>query len=558
MQTKVFNKRLVVIFILFFLSLALLFIRCIYLEILKFDKFSQLARIQQSTAVVLEPHRGKIFDINKNILATNLSVKSVYAEPHRIEDFNGTLKALSEILNLEEDFVIERLSQPKFFVWIKRKLSKEEAGTLEKLNLKGIGFLRESERFYPMGNLASHVLGFVNIDNVGLEGIELYYDDYLRGTQGYKRIVRDARLRELLVLPQLRMPAVDGYNLILTIDSVIQNITENALKDGINKFNAKAASAVVMNPYTGEIFAIANFPDFIPNFYAQYPQDSLRNRAICDMFEPGSSFKIVTASAALEEGLVNIADLFYCEKGAYRISNHLLHDHSPHGWLTFKEVIEYSSNIGTVKIAQCLGEKVLYKYVRLYGFGGTTGIDLPGEINGFIRPLPRWSGLSLAAIPIGHEVGVTAMQMGTAISVIANSGYLIRPFMVKRIEDDTGQIIKAANLSYLRRRVISEETSGYMKEILSGVVKIGTGKKAGLKDFSSAGKTGTAQKIEADGTYSHSKYVASFIGFAPVDNPKIAICVVFDEPHPIYYGGSVAAPVFAQIADATLKYFKVK
>ncbi len=558
MQTKVFNKRLVVIFILFFLSLALLFIRCIYLEILKFDKFSQLARIQQSTTVVLEPHRGKIFDINKNILATNLSVESVYVEPHRIGDFNRTVKALSEILNLEEDFVIGRLSQPKFFVWIKRKLSKEEARTLKELNLKGIGFLRESERFYPMGSLASHVLGFVNIDNVGLEGIELYYDDYLRGTQGYKKIVRDARLRELLTLSQLRMPAVDGYDLILTIDSVIQNITENALKEGIDKFNAKAASAVVINPYTGEIFAIANFPDFTPNFYAQYPQDSLRNRAICDMFEPGSVFKIVTASAALEEGLINIADLFYCEKGSYRISNHLLHDHRPHGWLTFKEVIEYSSNIGTVKIAQCLGEKVIYKYVRLYGFGSPAGIDLPGEINGFIRPVSKWSGLSLAAIPIGHEVGITAMQMGTAISVIANNGYLIRPFMVKRIEDDTGQIIKAANLSYVKRRVISEETSGYMKEILSGVVKIGTGQKAGLKDFSSAGKTGTAQKIEADGSYSHSKYIASFVGFAPVDNPKIAICVVFDEPQPIYYGGSVAAPVFAQIADATLKYFKVK
>ena len=558
MQTKVFNKRLVVVFILFFLSLALLFTRCIYLEIFKFNKFSQLAQNQQSTTVILEPQRGKIFDTNKNILATNLSVESVYAEPHHIEDFNRTVKVLSEILNLEEDFVMERLSRPKFFVWIKRKLPKEETLALKKLNLKGIEFLRETKRFYPLDTLASHVLGFVGIDNLGLEGIELYYNDYLRGTQGYKKIVRDARLRELLILSQLCMPAVDGYDLILTIDSVIQNITENALKEGIDKFNAKAASAVVINPYTGEIFAIANFPDFTPNFYAQYPQDSLRNRAICDMFEPGSSFKIVTASAALEEGLVNIADLFYCEKGTYRISNHLLHDHRPYGWLTFKEVIEYSSNIGTVKVAQCLGEKVLYEYVRLYGFGSLTGIDLPGEINGFVRPVSRWSGLSLGAIPIGHEIGVTALQMGTAVSVIANNGYLIRPFIVKRIEDDTGQIIKAANLSHVRRRVISEETSEYMKEILSGVVKIGTGKKAGLKDFSSAGKTGTAQKIEADGSYSHSKYIASFVGFAPVDNPKIAICVVFDEPHPIYYGGSVAAPVFAQIADAALKYFKVK
>jgi cell division protein FtsI/penicillin-binding protein 2 len=557
-QSKVFNKRLFVIIIFLFFSFAFLFIRCINLQILKFSKFSQLAQSQQSTTVILEPQRGKIFDTNMNILATSLAVESVYAEPYAIENLNDVANTLSRILNLEKSFIMERLNQPKFFVWIKRKVPQEEILALKKLNLKGIGFLKEPKRYYPLGSLASHILGFVGMDNVGLEGVELYYDDYLKGTKGYKKITRDARLRELSALSRLYMPAVDGYNLILTIDSVIQSITENALREGMSKFNAKAASAIVINPYSGEILAMANFPDFDPNFFAQYPQDSRRNRAICDMFEPGSAFKIVTASAALEEGLVNLEDLFYCEEGTYRVSKHVLHDHRPYGWLTFEEVIKYSSNIGTVKVAQGLKEEMLYKYIKLYGFGSATGVDLPGEIGGSVYPPSQWSKVSIAAVPIGHEVGVTSLQMATAISVIANGGYWVRPYVLRRIEDKDGRIIKAKSSSQIRRRVISKKTSQYMKKILSGVVESGTGKRARLKDFSTAGKTGTAQKIEANGRYSHSKYVASFVGFAPVDNPKVAICVVFDEPKPVFYGGSVAAPVFAKIMDATLKYLEVR
>ena len=558
MQRGFFSKRLVIIFVVLFSCLTLLFARCLYFQVFQFANFSHLAKNQQSTTIILESQRGKILDSERNILATNLAVESVYAEPHRIKNLNQTVRSLKEILNLEEEFILDRLKQQKYFVWLKRKISKEEVKALGELDLKGIGFLKESKRYYPMNNLASHAIGIASIDNVGLEGLELYYNDYLKGTAGYKQIIRDARLRELAAFTKLYMPAVNGFNLVLTIDAVIQNITEEALREGISKFNAKAAVAIVMNPYSGEILAMASLPDFNPNFYNDYPIENRRNKNICDIYEPGSAFKIVTASAALEEDLVSLEDLFYCEEGAYRVSRHLLHDHRPHGWLSFREVIEYSSNIGTVKVAQNLKEKTLYSYVRSFGFGALCGVDLPGEVAGFIKPPSQWSKISIAAIPIGHEVGVTALQMVSAISVIANGGYLVRPYIVAQLEDDQGQIIKTTSPKQIRRRVISGDTCQYMKEILKGVVENGTGKRARLEHFSTAGKTGTAQKIEPSGRYSHSKYMATFIGFAPVENPRVAICVIFDEPRPIYYGGSVAAPVFAKICDATLKYLKAK
>lgn len=558
MQSRVFNKRLAAIVVFLFFSLSFLFFRCLYLQVFKFDKFSKLAQNQQSATIILEPQRGKIFDANNNILATNLTVESVYAEPHRIENLDETVTALSGILGLPRDFVAERLKQRKFFVWIKRKISEDESRILKEADLKGIGFLKESKRYYPMHNLASQTLGFVNIDNTGLEGIELYYDDYLKGTKGYKKILRDAYLRELFAFSKLYMPAQDGYDITLTIDSVIQQIAEGELEKGVDKFNAKAASVIVMNPHTGEILALANFPGCDLNSYALSQQDALRNRSICDIFEPGSVFKIITASAVLEEGLVGLEDNFFCENGAYKISGRVLHDHRPYGNLTFREIIEHSSNIGTVKVAQKLGEKLLYKYVKLYGFGSPTGIDLPGEVHGEIKPVSEWSKVSIGSIPIGHEISVTSLQMARAMSVIANGGYLIKPFVVKKIQDNDGRVLKSYASSQLKKQIISQQASETMKDILEGVVEKGTAKSAALKEFTTAGKTGTAQKIEPDGKYSHSKYMASFIGFAPVDNPQIVVAVVFDEPTPIYYGGSVAAPVFAKITDATLKYFKTK
>ncbi|MFH1856244.1 MAG: penicillin-binding protein 2 [Candidatus Omnitrophota bacterium] len=559
MRSKVFNRRFAVVVVLFFFILSFLFLRCMYLQILKFDKFSKLAKTQHSATVILEPVRGQIFDVNNNILAVNLSAESIYAEPHRIEDLDNTAGILSKKLNLSEAFIRERIGQKKFFVWLKRKASDEEVSAVKALRIKGVGFLEDTKRYYPTDNLAAHILGFVNIDNEGLEGIELDYDDYLKGTKGYKEILRDAYLRELSAFSKLNIEPIDGCNITLTIDSVIQNIVEEALKKGVTKFNAASASAVVVNPYSGEILALANVPDFNLNLYSQYPADTRRNRAICDAFEPGSVFKIVTASAALEEKVVAEDDLFYCEEGSYLMGKRVLHDSHPQGWLTFREVIGLSSNIGTAKVAQILGKNLLYKYVKLFGFGNPTGVDLPGEVGGCVRPLSQWSEFSIASVSIGQEVSATALQMAAAISVIANGGYIIKPYVIKKIEDTNGRIIKTSGNSVkFKKRVISEKTAESMRQILKGVVETGTGKKAALKDFDVAGKTGTAQKVEENGTYSHSKYMSSFIGFAPVDNPKIAVCVTFNEPKPVYYGGTVAAPVFAEITDAVLKYLKLK
>jgi cell division protein FtsI (penicillin-binding protein 3) len=312
-----------------------------------------------------------------------------------------------------------------------------------------------------------------------------------------------------------------------------------------------------MDPYTGAILALATRPTFDLNEYYNVQKEQMRNRAITDLFEPGSVFKIVTLSAALEEKRVTEEDKFFCENGSYKIANHILHDHRPHGWLTFREVIEQSSNIGTVKVAQILGNDILYRYIRLFGFGSKLGVDLPGEITGMAKEPRFWSKISIAALPIGQEVGVTALQLTAAISVIANGGQLIRPYIVKEVRDKLGETIKKYSPMVIRK-VISQDTAARAKNILTGAVQKGTGKLASPSGFSAAGKTGTAQKLEPNGTYSHNKFVASFIGFAPAEEPVIAIAVVVDEPRPYYFGGVVAAPVFKNVATEALRYLKAK
>jgi cell division protein FtsI (penicillin-binding protein 3) len=320
-------------------------------------------------------------------------------------------------------------------------------------------------------------------------------------------------------------------------------------------YRAKAASIVVMNPHTGAILALANRPTFDLNEQQGVSKERLRNRAICDLFEPGSVFKIVTASAALEENKVSEEIKFFCENGSYRVANHILHDHHPHGWLTFQEVIEQSSNIGTTKVAQLLGGELIYRYARLFGFGAKLGINLPGEIAGMIKVPRFWSKTSIGAIPIGQEVGVTSLQLASAVSAIANGGQLMKPYIIKEIRDKYGQPIKSFSPAMINK-VISLDTAARMRKILTGVVEGGTGKLAKIPDVVIAGKTGTAQKLEPNGTYSHSKFIASFIGFAPAADPLVTIVVTVDEPRPYYFGGVVAAPVFKNVAADILKYFK--
>ncbi len=503
----------------------------------------------------LEPLRGMILDRNLKPLSINLPCESLYASPNQIKNKEKVAHVLSNALGLGYDYLKSKLYRDKGFVWIYRKLSPEAAGKIKKLKIEGLGFIHESKRRYPNKNYAAHLIGFSGLDNTGLEGLELYHDGYLKGAPGWAQVLRDARQNKLLVSKMI-LPK-DGLNLVLTIDEFIQFIAERELDKTYEKFHAQGASIIVMDPRTGEVLALANRPSYDLNSPGKASQDTRRNRAICDMFEPGSVFKIVTASAALEENKFKESDRFFCENGAYRVANHILHDHHPHGWLTFREVILESSNIGTTKIAQALGPDKIYEYATRFGFGKKLGVDLPGEISGVLKEPRIWSKTSIGAVPIGQEVGVTALQLASAISAVANGGVLMKPYILKSIQDTNGQKIKEF-VPIAIRRVISENTARRVKDILASVVEDGTGKMAKTPDFKIAGKTGTAQKLDPGGAYSHSKYMASFIGFAPADNPLVAIVVIVDEPHPYYFGGVVAAPVFKYVAQDTVKYLKMK
>jgi cell division protein FtsI/penicillin-binding protein 2 len=549
-----YRQKSKAVFLFFFLFLFLCVARLFFIQVFRSSYLKGLAAKQHNLFVELEPLRGTIYDCNLKPLAINLPMDSLYANPNEIKDKKKALRALSNILNLEKSILRERLYRKKYFVWLERKISPQKREEIKKLNIKGLGFLKESKRSYPNGYLASHIIGFAGLDNTGLEGLESFYDKYLKGQPGWAVFLRDARQKKLDLYKSLVLPK-DGYDIVLTIDEVIQYIAERELDKVFKNHNAKGASIIVMNPHTGAILALANRPTYDLNEYMKASKDYIRNRAICDLFEPGSIFKIITLASALEEGKVNEEDKFFCENGAYRVASHTLHDHRPHAWLTFREVIGVSSNIGTTKVAQILGPETIYRYIKLFGFAEKSGVDLPGEISGMAKEPKRWSKISIAAIPIGQEVGVTALQSVSAISVIANGGQLMQPYIIKEIRDRYAETIRKFSPALIRK-AISLDTAERAKNVLIGVVEEGTGKLAKIQGIPVAGKTGTAQKLEPNGTYSHSRFVASFIGFAPADEPLIAISVIVDEPRPYYFGAVVAAPVFRNVAGEVIKYLK--
>ncbi len=551
-----YRRRTEAVFLVFLFFLILCIARLFYIQFFRSRYLLGIAKRQHNLFVELEPVRGTVYDSNLKQQAVNIPVDSLYAVPNEIrqEEKEKIVGQLSSILNFDRAYLTDRLGRDKSFIWVARKLSPEQSQAIKRLNIKGLGFLKESKRSYPNSYLAAHVIGFAGLDNNGLEGLEIYYDKYLRGEAGWAIFLRDARQKRLDLWAKMVL-SKDGYELVLTIDEAIQYIAERELDKAFKKYHAKGASIIVINPHTGEILAMANRPTFDLNAYAKADKDQIRNRAICDLFEPGSVFKIVTASAVLEERKVNEEDMVFCENGSYKIANHILHDHRPHGWLSFREVIEQSSNIGTVKTAQILGPDLLYKYVKLFGFGSKLDIDLPGEINGMIKDPSLWSKTSIGAVPMGQEVGVTALQLVSAISVIANGGQLMKPYCVQEVRDKYGETIKKIS-PVMIRKVMSLDTADRVKSILGGVVEGGTGKMAKIPGIAAAGKTGTAQKLEPNGAYSHNKFIASFIGFAPLDEPLVAIVVTFDEPRPYYFGGVVAAPVFKNVAGDVIKYLK--
>lgn len=541
-----------------YIVLTILFCLVIY-QIVQLAWFHQpsllnLAHRQHYLTIDVPALRGPITDRNGKEFVTNLKIPSIYAVPRALKDEERAdlSRAVAKILGLDRKWVMERLSRDKSFVWLKRRVTFEESEKIRKLDCPELGILEEYKRFYPQGTMLAQVLGFSTVDNQGVEGLERSMDEDLRGKPGKRVTQRDAKGREIKAFEIKSQPVVDGNRVVLTIDQHLQYLTEKALERAFKQWKAKGAWAIVMDPKTGEILAMANQPGFDPNHYANVGADAKRNRAITDMYEPGSVFKIVAASGALNEGVVTPGTTFFCENGKWNYGFKVLRDVHPYGVLPMTEVIVKSSNIGTVKIALKMGSQKFQNYVKGFGFGTWTGIDLAGEASGFTRPPSQWSKTSPYNIPMGQEVMVTAIQMVTAVSVVANGGYLVKPYIISRVQDPAGVTLKEKK-PLIKRRVIKPETAATMREILTQVVERGTGTKAKIPDVLVGGKTGTGQKILPNGKgYSHDAFMSSFIGFAPADNPRYAMAVVLDEARPLYYGGTVAAPVFKEVMEAAL------
>ncbi len=550
--------RMVLVSLLFLGYGSILIGRLIYLQIYKHEEYLAQSEKQYKKTVEIATGRGNIFDRNGNPLAINIDVESVFVNPKDILDRRNTIQVLSSTLNLKPKYISKKIKSNKQFVWIQRKCDLNRTEKLKQLGLEGVGFFKESKRFYPKRQLAASTLGFVGLDNQGLAGVEHYQHALLKGTIIRQLVEKDARGRYLPKRGWGDPLYSQNKDIVLTIDEVIQFIAEQELKNQVKLYGAKKGLAVVMNPNNGELLAMATLPEFNPNHYSAYPKDNWRNDIVSGAFEPGSIFKPILASAALEEGLAKSNDIFFCENGQYRLGNTVIGEAANHkfGWLTLKNIIAKSSNIGAIKIAQELGEKNFYSYLTKFGFGKKLGIDLPGEATGTLRPLKKWSKLSLASVSFGQEISTTPLQMIAAISTIANGGYLVRPYVTKTILK-SGKPWKSKSFEKIYR-VLSEETSQQMIDVLQTVVSEGTGKKASIKGFKVAGKTGTAQKIDpATKGYSKTAYVASFIGFVPANKPKLAILVMIDEPQKSHWGGEVAAPVFREIARKTLRYLNI-
>ena len=502
--------------------------------------------------------RGTIFDRNGNELATNLVVESVFVVPQEVRDRKYTSKVLASALGQNYDRVYKEVSSNKQFAWIKRKASTDEIIHLKKAALSGVRFRSEQKRFYPKRELAANVIGFVGTDDYGLAGIEQTYQGKLKGMVYSQPIKQDGRGRNIQNLGSLSRSNLGNYDVMLTLDEVIQFTAEYHLTKQVERYKADSGMAVVMNPNSGEIYAMANVPQFNPNNYNKFTPETRKNNTVVSSYEPGSIFKPIVAAAALDSGIAQPHDKFFCENGSFKIGGRNIGEASNHkyGSLSVQEIIAKSSNIGAIKIAQKLGKDSFYEYIRKFGFGEKTSIRLPGVSSGLLRKRKNWSERSLASISFGQEIAVTPLQMVVALSAIANGGTLMEPHIAKALMRD-GKIIKEIKPKKIRR-VISEKTSRQMMEILKVVVENGTGKKAAIDGFEVAGKTGTAQKYIAETqSYSKTEFISSFIGYAPADNPRLAILVMIDNPKGRHWGGVVAAPVFVKIAEKSLRHLNV-
>jgi cell division protein FtsI (penicillin-binding protein 3) len=556
MNNKYFRFRILLVGLLFFIALVAIAAKAIHLQVFQSQWLSEAASDQYEKSLTISGKRGNIYDRNQREMAVSIDVTSIAANPAKIENIAETAKTLAGILNLNTRKIQQKLALDKSFVWIKRKTTARETQLVKASNLSGINLVEEYNRFYPNTTLAAQALGFTGLDGKGLEGIEFYYNPQLKGAESQITIFADA-LGNGFRSENRQLATQSGHNLILTIDSNIQYITENALQEAVNQYSAASAMAVVMQPQTGAVLALAHYPAINPNAYLDFDRSLWRNRAITDPFEPGSTMKIFSAAAALESGNIKHDDIFYCENGAYKIGKNVVHDISKHGWLSLQQIIKFSSNIGAVKIGEKIGAKKLYQTLKNFGFGTKTGIDCPGETTGSLSHYSSWSDIDVGAISFGHGIAVSAIQLVAAVSAIANDGVLMKPYIVKEVSDQYGQPVRHYEPKQVRR-VISARNAAIIKSIMQSVTtKGGTGVNAALDRYSVGGKTGTARKLDEKGQYSQSKHVASFVGFTPARNPAIALLVIIDEPKEIYYGGVVAAPLFKKIAQQTLNYLNI-
>ena len=537
-------------------AFILIIVRLVNLQVLQAAELTLKADRQHQKNVTLEGARGTIYDRNSKVLAMNMEVPSVFGVPVSLNP-TVTARSLSSVLHVKAAEIEKKLKQEKHFVWLARKLEPEQGRRLEHLSLDGVGVVMEGRRFYPKGPLLSHVLGFAGMDDRGLEGVELRYEQYLRGEKRAVVLQRDALGRAVFPKGLNEEGAAAGHSLTLTVDEVIQYIAEKELDEAVSRSNAKSGTVIVMNPKTGEVLAMAVSPRFDPNAVAVLVPDRWRNRALTDTYEPGSTMKTMIAAAALEEKVMTPGSMIYGENGQLSIANTVIHDHEKLGWMTFAQMIQKSSNIGAAKVGIALGEWRVFDYLKEFGFGEKTGVDLPGETSGLLRGPLQWGKRSLASISMGQEIGVTPLQMVTAMSAIANGGVLMKPYVVSEVRNAKGQLM-AQTMPQAKRRIVSLDTARTLTTLLEGVVTIGTGGKAGIPGYRVAGKTGTAQKVDPrTGAYSSTLLVGSFLGYVPAENPRLAMIVVIDEPKGEGWGGVVAAPVFRRIGEQVLNYLGV-
>ena len=560
------RSRCVLVCIAFIALFSVFSFRLIYLQAIKHDEYAGLAAEKHVYKQIIHAERGTILDANDEVLAHNVPVETIVADATHLNNRQAIVDLVSNELGISSGQLAEKLGSDRRYIVIKREVPASVASALrEKLraaNLRGIYFEHDATRIYPNGSMLCHVIGFTDFEHHGIQGVEASMEEYLHGQDGYRYIEHNRAGQEIVPYRGQERAPRDGYQVHLTVDLSLQNIVENEIDAAMQEYSPQKATIILMRPQTGEILAMANRPDFDLNLRSEAKPEEMKNRAIIDMMEPGSTFKIVAAAAALNERKLRPDSTIFCENGLWNFGGTALHDHRAFSYLSVRDILIKSSNIGAAKLALSVGEQKFYEYIRRFGFGERTGIELPGEINGLIRPPQSWSKISISRIPMGHEIGVTALQMTVAMATIANGGKLITPRIVKSITTSEGKTISSLSPVVLRQ-VISPETAREIGDALRGVVSDrGTAAAAAIPGFTIAGKTGTAQKVDPHGGYEQGKYVVSFAGYLPAEHPEFVGLVVLDDAKTskaeLNYGGLIAGPIFSRVAEKAARYLDLE